>query len=185
MNSFRELVERVHVAHTDFTKAWKTAPHGHASKEPQDVTETRVKFRQALNALFVKLEPLEQAFLAGDPQAIDAILDFSEVDIPAFRCGYAKQKYFRKLKSLSLNKAQEERLRRLAYDLCRSPNYGREITDLARLMIRLANDPLIRELQQLSRDTDDRVRKKSQRMLDVILHNRVDLRTVAADLMPA
>ena len=185
MNSFRELVERLHVAHTDFAKVWKTAPHGHAAREPQKVTEARDKFSDALNALFGKLTPLEQPLLAGDPQAIDAILDFSEVDIPAFRCGYAKQKYFRKLKSLSLNTAQEERLRRLAYNLCRSPNYGREIADLARLMIRLADASFIRELQQLSKDSDDRVRKKSQRMLDVILHNRADLRNVAPDPAPA
>jgi len=184
MNSFRELVERLHAAHQDFHQAWKTMPRGYAAAEPRHVTVARDRFWHACNAVFEKLAPLEHPFLAGDPAAINAILDFLEVDVPAFRCGYAKQKYFRKLKSLSLDEGQEERLRRLAYELVRGPNYGREIADLARLMIRLADASLIRELQELAKDSDDIVRKKSQRLLNVILENRPDLRAAGAELLP-
>jgi hypothetical protein len=177
MNRFRELVERLYVAHTEFKKAWKAySPYCMTTSEPQEVTDARNKFYAALNGLFDKLQPLEQPFLAGDPKAIDAVLEFAEVDIPAFRCGYAKQWFFRKLKSLPLNKTQEARLRQLAYNLCRSHNYGREIADMARLMIRLADKPLIRELQRLSEDSDELARQKSRRILDVVLHHREDLR---------
>jgi hypothetical protein len=177
MNRFRELVERLYIAHTEFQRVWKAyRPYCMTTKEPQEVTDARNKFWAALNALFGKLQPFEQPFLAGDPKAIEAVLEFAEVDIPAFRCGYAKQRYFRKLKSLPLNKTQEARLRHLAYNLCRGPNYGRELADMARLMIRLADAPLIRELQSLAGSSDGLVRLKSRRMLDVILHHREDLR---------
>jgi hypothetical protein len=177
MNRFRELVERLYVAHTEFKKAWEAySPHCMTTREPQEVTDARNKFWAALNALFGKLEPLGEPFLAGDPKAIDAVLEFAEADIPAFRCGYAKQWFFRKLKSLPLNKTQEARLRHLAYNLCRSRNYGREIADMARLMIRLADKPLIRELQRLSEGSDEPARQKSRRVLDVVLHHRADLR---------
>lgn len=43
------------------------------------VTDSRDKFWAALNALFGKLTPLEELFLAGDPAAIDAVLEFAEV----------------------------------------------------------------------------------------------------------
>jgi hypothetical protein len=177
MNRFRELVERLYVAHTEFQKAWKAySPYCMTTCEPQEVTDARNKFYAALNGLFDKLQPLEQPFLAGDPKAIDTVLEFAEVDIPAFRCGYAKQWFFRKLKSLPLNKTQEARLRQLAYNLCRGHNYGREIADMTRLMIRLADQSLIQELQRLSEGSDERARQKSRRMLDVVLHHREDLR---------
>lgn len=177
MNRFRELVERLYVAHTEFQRVWKAySPYCMTTKEPQEVTDARNKSWAALDSLFEKLEPVERPFLAGDPKSIDTVLEFAEVDIPAFRCGYAKQWFFRKLKSLPLNETQEARLRHLAYNLCRGPNYGREIADMGRLMIRLADKPLIRELQTLAESSDELVRRKSRRMLDVILHHRADLR---------
>ena len=75
-----------------------------------------------------------------------------------------------------MNKPQGARLRHLAYNLCRGHNYGREIADMARLMIRLADKPLIQELRRLSEGSDELARQKSKRMLDVILHHREDLR---------
>jgi uncharacterized protein YacL len=47
---------------------------------------------------------------------------------------------------------------------------------MARLMIRLADKPLIQELRRLSEGSDELARQKSKRMLDVILHHREDLR---------
>lgn len=186
MNRFRKSVERLYTAHAEFKRAWEAyRPYWRTTSEPQEVTDARHKFLAALDALFGMLEPLEQPFLAGEAKAIDAVLEFAEVDIPAFRCGYAKQWYFRKLKSLPLNKTQESRLRQLAYNLCRGPNYGREIADMGRLMIRLADKPLIRELRVLAEGSDDLVRRKSQRMLDVVRHHRKDLRDDAGQLVSA
>jgi hypothetical protein len=80
MNSFRELVEQLHAAHSDFSNVWKAhARHRKTAPEPQPVTDSRDKFWAALNALFGKLTPLEELFLAGDPAAIDAVLEFAEV----------------------------------------------------------------------------------------------------------
>lgn len=186
MNRFRESVERLYTTHTEFKRAWEAyRPYWRTTIEPQEVTDARNKFLAALDALFDMLQPLERPFLAGEAEAIDAVLEFVEVDIPAFRCGYAKQWFFRKLKSLPLTKTQEARLRQSAYDLCRGPNYGREIADMGRLMIRLADKSLIRELRVLAESSDELVRRKSQRMLDVVLHHRKDLRDDARQFVSA
>lgn len=184
MNRFRESVERLYTTHIEFKRAWEAySPYWRTAVEPKEVTDARNKFLVALDALFDMLGPLEKPFLAGEAKAIDAVLEFAEVDIPAFRCGYAKQWFFRKLKSLPLNKSQEARLRQLAYNLCRGPNYGREIADMGRLMIRLADKSMIRELRVLAESSDELVRMKSQRMLDVILHHRKDLSDDARHLV--
>lgn len=186
MNRFRESVERLYTAHAEFKRAWEVyRPYCMTAIEPQEVTDARNKFLAALDALFDMVQPLERPFLAGEAKAIDAVIEFAEVDMPAFRCGYTKQWFFRKLKSLPLNKTQEARLRQLAYNLCRGPNYGREIADMGRLMIRLADKPLIRELRALAESSDELVRKKSQRMLDVVLHHRKDLRDDSKQLVSA
>lgn len=178
MNNFRELFEKAYLAHTEFKKAWKVyEPYCMTTIEPKKVTEARNKFDKAIDVLYDSL-PLENLFLAGDSEAIDSVLDFVEIDIPAFRCGYAKEWYFRKLKYLPLNETQKARLRQLAYKLCRSPNYRREFAYIARLMIKLADKPLIRELQKLSKSPDELVQKKAEHMLNVILHHRKDLNEV-------
>jgi len=41
------------------------------------------------------LAPVLDGFLAGEPAAIDDFLTFLKVDIPAFRSGYSKERYYR------------------------------------------------------------------------------------------
>jgi len=177
MSGFRGLVEQLYIAHKEFKKAWKVyEPYCMSAREPQEVTIARDKFYEKLDAVFDKLNALVQPFGDGDSKAIDAVLEFVEVDIPAYRCGYAKQMLFRRFKSVPLNESQEQRLRQLAYKLCLSPNYGKEFVDVTRLMIKLADKSLIRELQKLLENSDELVRKKTQRMLSIVLHHRKDLR---------
>lgn len=86
MDRFRESVERLYTTHAEFKKAWEAyRPYWRTAIEPQEVTDARNKFLAALDALFDMLQPLEQPFLAGEAKAIDAVLEFAEVDIPAFR----------------------------------------------------------------------------------------------------
>ena len=177
-NGFRELMQNLYIAHQDFKKAWAMQHRSKSKdKKPSEVDLTRNKFCDELNLLFqTKLDPLRQAFLTGSVAAVDDVIDFLAVDIPAFRCGYEKEWYLRRLKSLPLTEAQQERLKTIALDLCRKPDYRREFSDWAKLMITLADETFVDELQSLLESSDEFVRKKVKRMLAVIVQNRKDLK---------
>lgn len=171
-------MQNLYDAHQNFKKAWASR---HRSKlkdgKIPEVDLTRNKFRDALNLLLqTKLNPLRQAFLTDSVAAVDDVIDFLAVDIPAFRCGYEKEWYLRRLKSLPLTETQKARLKTIALDLARKPNYRRDFSDWAKLMIVLADEIFIAELQTLLESSDVFVRKKAERMLTVILGNRKDLK---------
>ena len=180
-NRFRELMQNLYVTHREFKKEWATWERvGLNGKEPKEVTLTRDKFWDSLNILFgIKIEPLHDAFLADSISAINDVIDFLEIDIPAFRCGYEKEWYLRRLKSLPLNEMQKKRLKTIALDLCRKPDYRREFTDWARLLVMLADDTFIAQLQSLLKSPDEFVRKKNERMLSMIIENRKDLKAMS------
>lgn len=152
-------------------------PSKSKEKKPSEVDLTRNKFWDELNLLFqTKLDPLRQAFLTDSLAAVDDVIDFLAVDIPAFRCGYEKEWYLRRLKSLPLDEAQKARLKTIALDLARRSDYRREFYDWAKLMIVLADKTFVAELQPLLESSDEFVRKKVERMIKVILENRKDLK---------
>ncbi len=171
-------MQNLYVAHQNFKKAWATQHRAKLKdKEPSEVDLTRNKFWNALNLLFqTKLDPLRQTFLTDSVAAVDDVIDFLAVDIPAFRCGYEKEWYLRRLKSLPLTEVQKERLRTTALDLCRKPDYRREFYDWAKLMIVLADENFVDELKVLLESSDEFVRKKAERMSKVIIENRKDLK---------
>lgn len=177
-NRLRELMQNLYDAHREFHKAWaKGQAASMKGKESLAVSSSRDKFWDALTLLFrVKLAPLRQAFLTDSISAVDDVIDFLAVDIPAFRCGYEKEWYLRRLKSLPLNEAQKARLKTIALDLARKPDYRREFYDWAKLMIMLADETFVAELQPLLESSDEFVRKKVERMMKVILENRKDLK---------
>ncbi len=172
---FSPLVKSLYSADRNFKETLKKFGHGFRKTEPKEITEARNIFRKAFENLFNELEKYEKDFLAGDSEAIDSIINFLEIDIPAFRCGYAKEKYFRKLKSLSLNENQKERIYNLAYNLCQSDSYRREFRDLVRLMIKIADADFIQKLKTLEEKSDDIVKFKIKIMSETILQNREDL----------
>ncbi|HEX8747461.1 MAG TPA: hypothetical protein VF717_09690 [Pyrinomonadaceae bacterium] len=174
-------MEQLYLAHKEFQKEWAAWRRvGLTGNEPIAVTSSRNRFWAAFQFLFeTRLRPLRQSFSSGEPHAIDEVLDFLEIDIPAFRCGYEKEWYFRHLKSAKLDEKHRLRLSRLALLSCSSQNYRREFWDLAKLMIKLADVNFVEELQTLSESSSEFERKKSSRMLRVILENRKDLREYA------
>ncbi len=174
--NFEPLVKALHLADQNFKTVRKKFGVGFRKIEPKEITEARRVFLQTLEKLFDELEKYDRDFATGDSDAIDSIINFLEVDIPAFRCGYAKEKYFRKLKSLPLNEAQTERLLNLAFNLCTSNNYRREFRDLRRLMIKIADADFIERLKPLAKESDDIVKFKVKMMSETILQNRQDLK---------
>lgn len=173
--NFSSLVKSLFLAQQNFKETWNKFGVSFKKAEPKEIIEARNIFNKASEDLFKELEKYEKDFLVGNSQAIDSIINFLEIDIPAFRCGYAKEKFFRKLKSLRLNENQKERLRNLAYNLCLSESYRREFRDLVRLMIKIADTDFIESLKQIEKESGDIVKFKIKIMLKTILQNREDL----------
>lgn len=116
-------------------------------------------------------EEMEQ----GNTEAIDNILDFLEIDIPAFRCGYSKQWYYRHLKRVALTKIQQQRLLNIALELCCGSGWRKELAYLRRLVTKFADAQFIGKLQKLTDSEDQYTRAKAQRFLYAILLQRHDL----------
>src|SRR5687768_11372762 len=101
----RALMQELHDAHRHFRQEWdKWWGNGVKSPEPDKVKKARDRFWDALNRLFdEQLEPLHSSFKSDREKTVDAVIDFLEIDVPAHRCGYEKEKYLRKLKAVTLS----------------------------------------------------------------------------------
>jgi len=161
-------------AHKEFKAEWKRFDTGTRYPETPELIKAREMFFVAHNRLFSALQEYEKDFYAGQSEAIDSVLNFLEVDIPAFRCGYAKQKFFRKLKSFDLNEIQKQRIRKLAYNLSVSESYRVEFRDLARLVIKHADVKFVEDIRKAAENSNGRIRFKCELMLQTILQNRAD-----------
>lgn len=187
---YRDLMERIKRCDQFWGIAWREAqsaalkemwPHKSqfsweevmkANGVAYEAVRSRVNSRnELLRELFDgHLAPLDAALNAGDADAVHAVIDFLETDVLAFRCGYAKEDYMRRLKHIALNDHHRDRLRRYALSLCRNPQHRREIRQASRLVIHLADQAFINELRVLSQSDIEHVRLKSARMLNVVLN---------------
>lgn len=136
---FRALMQEIRNAHDAFSKRWRHVRESTLAEigptEPQRTYQqiwqaNGVAYRAAkglsdrrdlfISELFENhLTPLREAFLRGDPEAVDAVIDFIEILIPAFGCGCAKEEMLRHLKRMRLTDEQQIRLRRFAVSLLR------------------------------------------------------------------
>lgn len=193
---YRRLMEEIRLAHAAFSKVWAEArmaalkrlsPKNGAASWEQVLQANGVAYKAArsledrrnglLRELFEEhLAPLHERFLTGDPDAVNAVIDFLEVDVPAFRCGYSKENYLHKLKNIPLTGEHQERLRQYGLRLCSMPVHRREIGQAGRLMIQIANRDFVDQLRALAASENDRIRKKSTKILHVVLNGREDLR---------
>jgi hypothetical protein len=82
------------------------------------------------------------------------------------------QKIYRKLKSFELATDQIKRLKNIALAMCISQSYRREFTALSRLMIKLADQEFIQQLQHMMNSESGLIKKKSLIMFDIIINNR-------------
>jgi len=98
-----------------------------------------------------------------------------EVDIPAFRSGYSKEWYYRKMKRLALSEKQTRRPREIALDRCASHEYRREDSGLRRLMIQLADFQFLERVAAIPAKNGSPVDGHKNRMREVILQGREDL----------
>ena len=191
---YRQLMEQIRRSHESFALAWKEAKtaalnslpgnessrsweqiwqaNGIAYKAARSLSDRRDRF---LRELFENhLGPLYQDFILGHSDAVDAIIDFLEVDVPAFRCGYVKEAYLRKLKAIPLTNEQRERLRQYGIRLCNCPQHRREIGQAGRLMILIANQRFMDQLRVLTMNNNQFIARKATKMFGVIQNGRKD-----------
>lgn len=173
----RHLLQDVYNTHVEFHKE---IAKGHRwvekGRERSEIVVARARFHDSLNILFVsKLDPLRNSFLADPQSSVDEVIDFLEIDIPAFRCGYEKEWYLRKLKSIELSEYQCNRLRIIAFTLIGDMKFRREFRDWCRLMAVLANKVFLEQLQVFSTNENYHVKQKANWMIDSIINTRRDL----------
>lgn len=177
---YRELLENVHRARLEFKHAYGNANEGRGKKS-KDANRHRKaeaeleEFYKHLRILNDSLDVLWKGLDSGSSQAIDDLIEYLAVDIPAFRSGYAKERFYRKLKKLPLTKAQINALRDIAVARCASTEYRRDDSELRRLMIRLADLAFLNRVAAIPSLPGSRIEGHKRRMFQVILAGRKDL----------
>jgi hypothetical protein len=176
---YRELLENIRKAHKAHAAAYKKArSESGTNQKAHAATKKELETLHGHLQIFYEeaLAPLAKPFLAGEPTAIDEILTFLEVDVPAFRSGYSKEWYYRKLKSMKLSEKQVHRLHDVAINRCTSLEYRREDSELRRLMIKLADRNFVERLKKLPASSNAYANRRRSFMLEVVLEGRKDLR---------
>lgn len=163
-----------HIAfHKEFAKGQRWQAKG---IERSEIVAARGRFNTAFQLLFsAQLIPLRASFVHDALSTVDKVIDFLDIDIPAFRCGYEKEWYLGKLKSVPLNPGQRDRLKKSALGLVSNQHYRRELRDWGRLMIVLADEPFVGNLRTLSNSPEHFIQQNARRMLKTVLDNRRDL----------
>jgi FMN phosphatase YigB (HAD superfamily) len=167
--------------HIDFHKEFAKGQRWQAKViERREMVADRDRFYAAFHLLFsAQLIPLRASFLQDALSSVNKVIEFLEIDIPAFRCGYEKEWYLTKLKSVPLTLEQRDRLKSSALGLVSNPHYRREFRDWGRLMIVLADEPFVANLRTLSNSPEHFIQQNARRMLKTVLDNRRDLSSTA------
>ncbi len=172
---FETLLSRSQSAQVEFCREWKKYYDGRRKPEPQSLIDARKRFVAESDRVFESLARYDEGFVLGKPESINAILDFIATDIPAFRCGYAKEKYLRRMKSQHLDPSQTERILKIGLEMCGKESYRREFRDLARVLIKLADSSFVESVRALQAASHGIVEFKCKLMLETILNVRKDL----------
>lgn len=149
-NAYVELMTRAFDAHHDFRKAVAKIPKERWRNKPEPIVVTKARdlFFEEQNRLWnLLLTPLQLKFQADPKAAADEVIDFLAVDIPAFRCGYLKEFFLKRLKATELTPRQKGRLLEIGLNLCRSNTVRREFRRWKGLLRLIADAKFIRKLE--------------------------------------
>lgn len=177
-------MEEAYLSHKAFNKEWNDWRSGKLKRdkkikgdlEPESVKNARDEFFRKIDLLYsLKLEPLEKKFRDDPHSAISEVGEFLSTDIPAHRCGYAKEIFLQWLKSAKLTTNEIAMLQQIAMKTCETDNVRREFRRWCRLMIKLADEEFILNLKSLMKSDKLFTRLKSRWMFDSIRKHRSDL----------
>ena len=131
---------------------------------------------RASSAITRAVANITLSFQGGEPKAIDSVLNFIEIGIPAFRTGYRKEWYYKTLKRLQLNDAQISRPNSYALTLLELSEYRRVWRELSRLLIVIADRQTLDEIYNLAAMGASRqIRERARYASDKIVNNISDL----------
>lgn len=123
--------------------------------------------------------PDEYELCKGAPRDVENALNFCEIDVLAFQTGYVKASIYQVLKRLDFTKPQKVRICRLGLMYVEWPGQRREMRELARLLIVVADENFVLELSKISESSVDKDKsRKANIILYKILNSRMDLRMV-------
>ncbi len=179
MFGYQNLMRETYLAHKNFKDEWKNWERvdKKLKSEPESVTNARNNFFQKLDLLYsLKIEPLEKKFRDNPNSAMDELIEFLSVDIPCFRCGYAKEVFLHWLKNTELSSNEVGELQQVALKMCETNNVRREFRRWCRLMIKLADADFVLQLKNLVTRDELFTRLKASWMLELIEKHRTDLR---------
>lgn len=185
MSGFQTKMEESFLAHQNFKKVWRDWQSGKLKDakglkprtEPKSVTESRDLFWAKNDLLFgSKIEPLEKRFEENPNESLDEILEYLSVDIPAFRCGYAKEYFLKWLKQADFSAGEIKKIQGLIIEVCETKSFRREFRRWSRLAAKIADANFVNDLQKLTQSENRFARIKSSWILETILQNRLDLR---------
>lgn len=187
MSDYQQLMSEAYSANQNFKKEWSDWRNGKLKKskkkktsgnfEPESVTKARNDFWQKNDLLFVrKILPLEEKLRADFHSAFAELIEFLSVDIPAFRCGYAKEIFLQLLKQNDLTKAEIEDVQQVALKMCETENVRREFRRWCRLIIRFADEDFILKLQTVAENKHLFPQLKSKWMIEALKKHRPDLK---------
>ncbi len=173
-------MQRSHDAHVQFKKAWNEwwGP-GRTERwpEPATVIDARNAFHAAQDALFDKyLMPIDTSLRNGDASCIDDAITVLAVDVHAFRVGYLKAMWLRRIKRLPLTVAQQEHLREISLGKLTARVAGREMVEWNRLLSKIATDDDVTLVTALTEHPDKRIQWRARTTLRSIVGNRPKLR---------
>lgn len=152
---YYRLISNAYEAHIDFKQKWQQTFPKYKRKSYEILSkeyDTRLK---TLGALFVELDKVLIPFFDGDDSMIDEIIDFIEIDIPAYRVGYMKESLYYELKKRELTLSQKERLLHYTLNLLSSPYFRRELGKLLKLIKKFTNDDFTNQLIELKSNTNN------------------------------
>ncbi|MGI8555187.1 MAG: hypothetical protein ACR2LT_02370 [Pyrinomonadaceae bacterium] len=163
MSELRDLMQEAYIAHQN-----------HRNERNNSVLLD--KFYETQDNLWnKKFDPLQDKFYQNPLSAIDEIIDFLSIDISCHRCGYLKERFLKKFKSISLTSEQIDRLQKIALSLCQNPHYRREFAHWAKLMIKIGDKTFMEKLSNLCADKELNVQEMAKWMREKIVENRKDL----------
>lgn len=190
----RELMQQIYLAHQAASSAWQASKNRNykpgKSHDRWTDDETAKMFRangiayRESQQEYDKLHALLNLFYSTffHSQDIDEILDFLEIDIPAYRLGYQKEIFYRQLKTEILTSGQITRLSSIVCSLCAAPHYRREFRPAIGLMTKLADESFIGRILELADSDSEYAQRKAVRLLTTILSQRKDLELAIDDL---
>ena len=179
---YRDMLLRAAEAHREFketVKASRTFGKRHrieAEKAAKRLKGTRETFFKSVGAYSLHLKTVSEQLRAGSVSAVDQALDFLATDVKAPNSGYLKEKLCRQLKKANFSKSQVQRLYQIALARCVSNEYRREDSELRRLMIRRADLEFLKRVAEIPARKESRAEGHRNKMLQVILTNRSELR---------